>query len=58
MTFVDFGGRGQERPLSYSTVEKTFYSFFIYPKLLDLLSTFVSMKGRTLDLLNVSSWFT
>jgi hypothetical protein len=28
--FIDFGGKGKERPLSYSTVEKTFYSFFIY----------------------------
>jgi hypothetical protein len=28
--FVDFGGRGKEKPLSYSTIEKTFYSFFIY----------------------------
>jgi hypothetical protein len=36
MSFVDFGGRGQERPLSYSTIEKTFYSFFICPDLLGL----------------------
>jgi hypothetical protein len=36
MSFVDFGGRGQERPLSYSTIEKTFYSFFIYQELLNL----------------------
>lgn len=28
--YIDFGGRGKERPLSYSTIEKTFYSFFIY----------------------------
>lgn len=28
--FIDFGGKGSERPLSYSTIEKTFYSFFIY----------------------------
>ncbi|MGH8657582.1 MAG: HNH endonuclease [Gammaproteobacteria bacterium] len=33
--FIDFGGRGKERPLSYSTVEKTFYSFFIYQDVLD-----------------------
>ncbi len=33
--FVDFGGRGKEKPLSYSTVEKTFYSFFIYQDVLD-----------------------
>lgn len=36
MAFVDFGGRGHERPLSYSAVEKTFYSFFIFPDLLAL----------------------
>jgi len=33
--FIEFGGKAQERPLSYSTVEKTFYSFFIYPDVLD-----------------------
>ncbi len=27
--FIDMGGRAKEKPLSYSTVEKTFYSFFI-----------------------------
>lgn len=34
--FVDLGGRAYEKPLSYSTVEKTFYSFFIYQDVLDL----------------------
>ena len=33
--YIDFAGRGKERPLSYSTVEKTFYSFFIYQEVLD-----------------------
>lgn len=33
--YIDFGGRGTERPLSYSSVEKTFYSFFIYRDVLD-----------------------
>ncbi len=33
--FIDFGGRKKENPLSYSAIEKTFYSFFIYQKLLD-----------------------
>lgn len=33
--FIDFGGRGKEKPLSYSSIEKTFYSFFIYQDLLD-----------------------
>jgi len=34
--YIDYGGRGTEMPLSYSTVEKTFYSFFVYG---DLLTT-------------------
>jgi hypothetical protein len=33
--FLDLGGRGKERPFSYSTVEKTFYSFFIYGDMLE-----------------------
>ena len=28
--FIDYGGRGKERPLSYSTIDKTFYSFFVH----------------------------
>jgi hypothetical protein len=34
--YIDYAGRGSEMPLSYSTIEKTFYSFFIYG---DLLTT-------------------
>lgn len=34
--YIDYGGRGTEMPLSYSTVERTFYSFFIYG---DVLTT-------------------
>ena len=41
MEFVDMGGRAKEKPLSYSTVEKTFYSFFIYQ---DLLETAISYR--------------
>lgn len=33
--YIDFGGRSKEKPLSYSTIEKTFYSFFIYQELLE-----------------------
>jgi hypothetical protein len=32
--FMDYAGKGAEKPLSYSTIEKTFYSFFIYSDLL------------------------
>jgi hypothetical protein len=33
--YIDFAGKGKERPLSYSTVEKTFYSFFIFGDVLE-----------------------
>ncbi|MGK5090459.1 HNH endonuclease signature motif containing protein [Deltaproteobacteria bacterium TL4] len=33
--YVDLSGRKTERPLSYSTIEKTFFSFFIYQEVLD-----------------------
>jgi len=33
--YIDFGGRSKEKPLSYSTIEKTFYSFFIHQDLLE-----------------------
>lgn len=39
--FVDMGGRAKEKPISYSSIEKTFYSFFIYQ---DLLETPISYK--------------
>lgn len=32
--FIDYGGRGKERPLSYSSIDKTFYSFFIFQEVL------------------------
>lgn len=41
MEFVDLGGRAKEKPISYSSIEKTFYSFFIYQ---DLLDTPISLK--------------
>jgi hypothetical protein len=28
--YIDFAGKGKEKPLSYSSLEKTFYSFFIF----------------------------
>lgn len=34
LDFIEYGGRGSDFPLSYSTVEKTFYSFFIGSDLL------------------------
>lgn len=44
--FVDYGGRGTQLPLSYSTVEKTFYSFFIYGDLLTTPFNFRVEEGR------------
>ncbi|MDO9450495.1 MAG: HNH endonuclease signature motif containing protein [Rugosibacter sp.] len=35
ISFIDMSGRGTDHPLSYSTVEKTFYSFFIYQEVLE-----------------------
>lgn len=33
--FIEYGGKGQDKPFSYSTIEKTFYSEFIFPKVLE-----------------------
>ena len=33
--YIDFGGKSRGRPLSYNTVDKTFYSFFIYRGILE-----------------------
>jgi hypothetical protein len=33
--YIDLGGRKKERPLSYSTIEKTYYSLFICQKILE-----------------------
>ena len=43
--YIDMGGRGKERPLSYSTVEKTFYSFFIYQEPLESNLDFKMEEG-------------
>lgn len=41
MEYVDLGGRAKEKPISYSTIEKTYYSFFIYQ---DVLETSIAYK--------------
>jgi hypothetical protein len=33
--FVEYAGKGYEKPFSYSAIEKTFYSKFIYSKMLE-----------------------
>jgi len=35
MDFVEWAGKGTEKPLSYSTIERTFYSEFLYMKPID-----------------------
>lgn len=44
--FIDFGGRDKEKPLSYSTLEKTFYSFFIYRDALDTNINYLLDEGE------------
>lgn len=44
--YVDFGGRAKEKPLSYSTIEKTFYSFFIYRNVLQTPIDYSLEKGE------------
>jgi hypothetical protein len=60
--YIDFGGRGREKPLSYSTVEKTFYSFFIYQDVLETPLSYHMEEGENprelekqqiLDLMNI-----
>lgn len=43
--YIDYGGRGTEMPLSYSTVEKTFYSFFVHGDLLTTPFNFRQEEG-------------
>jgi hypothetical protein len=33
--FIEYAGKGSEKPFSYSAIEKTFYSKFIYGKMLE-----------------------
>lgn len=44
-TYVEFGGKSTEKPLSYSTIEKTFLSFFIYPDVLDTPLNYKAEEG-------------
>lgn len=46
MEYVDMGGRAKEKPLSYSTIDKTFYSFFIYGDLLEIPISFKMDEGK------------
>jgi len=43
--FVEFGGKSTERPLSYSTIEKTFLAFFVYSDVLDTPLNYQAEEG-------------
>lgn len=44
--YIDYGGRGKERPLSYSSIDKTFYSFFIFQEVLETPLSFGADSGN------------
>jgi len=46
MSYVDMSGRGTDHPLSYSTVEKTFYSFFIYQEVMETPINYLAEQGE------------
>ena len=46
MSFVDMSGRGTDHPLSYSTVEKTFYSFFVYQEVMETPINHLAEEGE------------
>jgi hypothetical protein len=45
MSFVDRTGRGTDHPLSYSTIERTFFSFFIYQEVMTTPINLISEQG-------------
>jgi len=44
--YIDFGGRSTERPISYSTIERTFYSLFIYQDVLTTPMNYLLEQGE------------
>lgn len=44
--YIDMGGRGKEKPLSYSSIEKTFYSFFIHQEALETNIDYKLEEGK------------
>ncbi|MDO9104207.1 MAG: HNH endonuclease signature motif containing protein [Methylovulum sp.] len=54
--FIDYGGRGKERPLSYSSIDKTFYSFFVHQEVLTTPLNYGMENGnnpRELEMLQI-----
>ena len=44
--YIEYGGRKSDVPFSYSTVEKTFYSLFVYPDMLTTNFNYGSEEGK------------
>lgn len=44
--YIEYGGKAGDKPLSYSTVEKTFYSFFIFGGLLTTSFNYLFEEGK------------
>lgn len=53
IAFIDYAGRGSEMPLSYSTIEKTFYSFFISQEALNTPFNYKLEEGENPRLLEI-----
>lgn len=54
--YIEYGGRKTDMPLSFSTVEKTFYSYFIYKEMLNTPFNYKMEEGenpRTLETENL-----
>ena len=47
--YINFGGREKEKPLSYSNIEKTFYSLFISGDLLDIRPFFNEQRENEIS---------
>ena len=43
--YIEYGGKAMDKPLSYSTVEKTFYQFFIGSKVLTTPLNYLQQEG-------------
>ena len=46
MDYVEMAGKGIERPISYSAIEKTFFSIFLYLKPLDVPINYLDDQGK------------
>jgi hypothetical protein len=55
--YIDYAGKGHEKPFSYSTIEKTFYSKFIGAKMLETPWHYKAEQGenpRTIEVEQIS----